>query len=60
MVISNGVFTESNRYPYRYVSRSNPGFNNNIIIYLLPPLVLKRTRVNNLDFLYTLTQRTIN
>ena len=60
MVISNRVFTGSNRYPYKYISRSNPGFDNNIITYLLPLLVSERIRVNDLDFLYTLIQRTAN
>ena len=54
MVISNGVFIGSNRYPYGYVLCSDPGFDNNIITYFLPLLALERIRVNSLDLLYTL------
>ncbi|OCK91220.1 uncharacterized protein K441DRAFT_575446, partial [Cenococcum geophilum 1.58] len=53
-VVSNGVFTGNNRYPRGYVSCSDPGFDDNIMTYLLLPLALERTRVNSLDFLYTL------
>ena len=60
IVISNGVFTGSNGYLCGYVSCSDPGFDNNIITYLLLPLALERTRVNSLDLLYAPTQRTAN
>ena len=60
MVVSNGVFIGSNGYPRGYVSRSDPGFDDNIITYLLPPLALERIRVNGLDLLYALIQRTAN
>ena len=53
-VVSNGVFTGSNGYPRGYVSHSDPGFDDNIITYLLPPLALERTRVNGLDLLCAL------
>ena len=59
-VISNGVFTGSNGYPRGYVSRSDPGFDDNMMTYLLPPLASERTRVNDLDFLCAPTQRTAN
>ena len=54
MVIKNGIFIGANSYPYRYISRTDPSFNNNIITYLLPPLVLGRIRVDSLDLLYAL------
>ena len=60
IVIFNGVFTGSNRYPYRYISCSDLGFDNNIITYLLPPLALERTRVDSLDLLCAPIQRTAN
>ena len=60
MVIKNGVFIGANSYPYRYISQTDPSFNNNIITYLLPPLALGRTRVDGLDLPYTPTQRIAN
>ncbi|XTI95668.1 hypothetical protein V2W45_1255385, partial [Cenococcum geophilum] len=54
IVIKNGIFIGTNGYPYKYISRTVPGFNNNIITYLLPPLALNRIRVDSLDLLYTL------
>ncbi|OCK98131.1 uncharacterized protein K441DRAFT_545017, partial [Cenococcum geophilum 1.58] len=53
-VVSNGVFIGSNGYPRGYVFRSDLGFNDNIITYLLPPLASERIRVNSLDLLYAL------
>ncbi|XTI83531.1 hypothetical protein V2W45_1228609, partial [Cenococcum geophilum] len=44
----------TNSYPYRYVSRTISGFNNNIITYLLLLLALNRIKVDGLDLLYTL------
>ncbi|XTI87653.1 hypothetical protein V2W45_1237106, partial [Cenococcum geophilum] len=60
IVIKNGIFIGANSYPYRYISRTNSSFNNNIITYLLPLLALRRIRVNSLDLLYALTQRIAN
>ena len=53
-VISNGVFTGSNGYPRGYVSRSDPGFDDNMMTYLLLPLASERIRVDGLNLLYTL------
>ena len=38
------------------VSRTIPGFNDNIITYLSPPLALNRIRVNGLNLLYFNTE----
>ena len=59
-VIENGVFTRSNGYPRGYVSRSEPGFNDDLMTYLLPPLASGRTRVNSSDLLCAPTQSTAN
>ncbi|OCK96109.1 uncharacterized protein K441DRAFT_553864, partial [Cenococcum geophilum 1.58] len=54
IVIKNGIFIGTNGYPYRYISRTIPGFNNNIITYFLLLLALNRIRVDSLDLLYAL------
>jgi len=59
-VISDRSFIGSNGYSHRYVSCSDFSFDNNIISYLLPPLALEKIKVNGLDLLYTLIQRTTN
>ena len=56
-VIDNGIFTGSNGYPRGYVSRSNFGFNDAMMTYILPPLASGRTIVNDLDFVCSATQR---
>lgn len=60
IIIKNGIFIGSNSYPRGYISRSESGFNNNMMTYLLPLLALERIKVNNLNFLCAPTQRTIN
>jgi hypothetical protein len=59
-VIENGIFTGGNGYPRGYVSRSEPGFNDDLMTYLLPSLASGRTRVNGSDLLCAPTQRTAN
>jgi hypothetical protein len=59
-VIENGNFTGSNGYPRGYVSRSQPGFNNDMMTYLLPPLASGRTRINDSDLVCSPTQRISN
>ena len=55
-VIENGFFTGCNSYPRGYISRSDPGFNDNMMTYLLPPLDSGRTRVNDSDLVCSPTQ----
>jgi hypothetical protein len=59
-VINNGTFAERNGYSRGYVSRSDPGFHDSMMAYLLPPLDSRRTRVDNTDLLCAPTQRTSN
>jgi len=59
-IIDNGIFTGNNGYPRGYVSRSDPGFNDNMMTYLLPPLASGRTRVDDSDFLCAPSQMTAN
>lgn len=59
-VITNGVFTGRNGYPRGYISRSDPGFSDNLMTYLLPPLNSGRTRVDDTDLLCAPSQRTHN
>src|ERR1700747_3242322 len=58
--IEDGVFTGDNGYPRGYISRTDPGFSQDIMTYRLPPLVTGRTRVNGSDLLCAPTQRTAN
>ena len=51
-VIESGSFVGGNGYPRGYVSRSIPGFYDDMMTYQLPPP--SRTRVNDSDFLYAL------
>ncbi|KIW79853.1 hypothetical protein Z517_06468 [Fonsecaea pedrosoi CBS 271.37] len=59
-VIENGFFTGNNGYPRGYVSRSDPGFNDNMMTYLLPPLDSGRTRVDDSDLVCSPTQESAN
>jgi hypothetical protein len=59
-VIQNGVFAGNNGYPRGYVSRTQPGFNDDMMTYLLPSLASGRTRVDGSDLLCAPTQRTAN
>lgn len=59
-VIENGLFTGSNGYPRGYVSRSDPGFNDATMTYLLPPLASGRTRVDDSDTVCAPTQQSVN
>ena len=59
-VIENGIFAGPNGYPRGYVSRTDPGFSNNIMTYLLPPLASNRMRVDGSDLLCAPIQRTAN
>jgi hypothetical protein len=59
-VIDGGIFTGSNGYPRGYVSRSDPGFNDDMMTYLLPPLASGRTRVDDSDLLCAPTQSSAN
>ena len=59
-LIEDGVFTGRNGYPRGYVSRTDPGFIDDMMKYLLPPLASGRTRVDNSDHLCAPTQRTTN
>jgi hypothetical protein len=58
--IENGVFAGNNGYSRGYVCRTRPGFNDNMMTYLLPLSDSNRTRVNDSDILCALTQRTAN
>jgi len=62
MVITNGIFTGRNGYPRGYVSRSDSGFLNSMMVYLLPPPypISNRTRIDDTDLLCAPTQRTRN
>jgi hypothetical protein len=59
-VIENGIFTGGNGYPRGYVSRSQPGFGDDMMTYLLPSLASGRTRVDSSDLLCAPTQGTAN
>jgi hypothetical protein len=59
-VIQNGIFTGSNGYPRGYVSRSDPGFTDDAMTYLLPPSASGRTRVDDFDLICAPTQRGSN
>jgi hypothetical protein len=59
-VISNGTFAGSYGYPRGYIPRSHPGFTDAMMVYLLPPAVSGRTRVNDSDILCAPSQRTYN
>ncbi len=59
-VIENGIFSGSNGYPRGYVSRSEPGFNDDMMTNLIPSLESGRTRINDLDLLCSPTQMTAN
>ncbi|KAF2672917.1 hypothetical protein BT63DRAFT_466451 [Microthyrium microscopicum] len=60
-VIESGNFVGSNGYPRGYVSRTIPGFYDDMMTYQLPPPKdTSRTRVNDSDFLCAPTQRTSN
>ncbi|OCK75883.1 hypothetical protein K432DRAFT_307574 [Lepidopterella palustris CBS 459.81] len=59
-VIENGIFAGANGYPRGYVSRTDPGFNDDMMTYLLPPVASNRIRVDGLDLLCAPTQRTAN
>ena len=60
-VIESGSFVGGNGYPRGYVSRTIPGFSNNIMKYQLPPPEdTSRTRVNDSDFLCAPTQKAPN
>jgi hypothetical protein len=57
-VIENGIFTGKNGYPRGYASRSDLGFTDDMMTYLLPPS--ERTRVNNFDLVCAPAQRSAN
>lgn len=59
-VIENGIFTGTNGHARGYVSRTEPGFNDDMMTCLLQSLASGRTRVNGSDLLYAPTQRTAN
>ncbi|EXJ56215.1 uncharacterized protein A1O5_12671 [Cladophialophora psammophila CBS 110553] len=59
-VVENGFFIGNNGYPRGYVSRSDPGFNDDMMTYLLPPLASGRTRVDDSDLVCAPTQRSAN
>lgn len=59
-VIINGAFKGPVGYPRGYVPRSYPGFTDNMMTYLLPPLTSGRTRVDDSDLLCAPHQRTKN
>jgi hypothetical protein len=60
VINETGVFTGSNGYPRGYVSRSFPGFNDNMMTYLLPPATSDRTRINDSDLVCAPAQRNAN
>jgi hypothetical protein len=58
--IVNGSFAGRNGYSRGYVSRSDPGFEDRMMVYLLPSPDSGRTRIDNTDFCCSPTQRTRN
>lgn len=56
-VIRDGLYTGNNGYPRRYVSRSEPGFNDSVMTYVIPSADSNRTRINDSDFVCSATQR---
>lgn len=56
-VIVNNTFAGNNSYLRGYVSRSEPGFTDSIIRYLLPPLSSSRLRIDESDLLCSSNQR---
>src|SRR3569833_3370436 len=59
-LVINGVFTGKNGYPRGYISRSDPGFSDKMMAYLLPPPESGRMRVENTDLLCAPMQRVSN
>ena len=57
-VIVDGKYAGQNGYPRGYISRSDPGFSDSGMTYLLPPSGSGRTRINNEDLLCAPSQRT--
>ena len=55
MVIINRTFTRRNGYSRGYISYSDLGFRDNIMVYLLPPLASGKIRVNSIDLICPLT-----
>jgi len=51
-IIVGGTFTGRNGYPRGYISRSDPGFRDSMMVYLLLFLASNRTRIDDIDFLY--------
>src|SRR3569833_3439781 len=56
-LVINGVFTGKNGYPRGYISRSDPGFSDKMMAYLLPPPESGRIRVDSTDLLCAPMQR---
>ncbi|KAK3353834.1 hypothetical protein B0T25DRAFT_456080 [Lasiosphaeria hispida] len=61
-VITNGIFTGGNGCSRGYIARTDPGFHDPMMQYLLPPPdpITNRKRINSTDLLYAPTQRTRN
>jgi len=59
-LVINGVFTGKNGYPRGYISRSDPGFSDKMMAYLLPPPESGRMRVDSTDLLCAPMQRVSN
>lgn len=58
--IINGTFTGRNGYSRGYISRSDPGFRDSMMVNLLPSPGSNRTRIDDTDLLCAPAQRTGN
>lgn len=56
-VIHEGKFVGQNGYSRGYVSRSDPGYTDSLMTYLLPPTSSGRLRINEEDLLCAQSQR---